>query len=256
MSSFLVLTLYAPLASWGDVTVGELRSSWDRPSRSAVLGLVAAALGIERSDQNAHDALDSGYGCAVRLHRVGGPLTDYHTVQTAAQTSLRRKQIHSRRDVFMAAGLKNLETLISRRSYRTDQLSTVALWSRPDARWPLMALVEALRRPGFVPYAGRKSNPLGLPLNPHVIEAETLAQAFIDYDAKPSLVAWACGHLQAASRRIEVSHDDCAMDGIQSGLVPLRKAFARDAGADRGRWQFKVRTVQVSVADDTPGGQT
>ena len=73
MTEFLLLTLYAPLASWGDIAVGEVRGSWDRPSRSAVLGLVAAALGVDRADQAAHDALDVGYGVAVRQDAAGAP---------------------------------------------------------------------------------------------------------------------------------------------------------------------------------------
>jgi len=60
MTAFLLASLYAPMASWGEITVGERRTSWDRPSRSAILGLVAAALGIEREDQDGHDALDGG----------------------------------------------------------------------------------------------------------------------------------------------------------------------------------------------------
>ena len=30
MTGFLLFTLYAPLASWGEIAVGETRGSWDR----------------------------------------------------------------------------------------------------------------------------------------------------------------------------------------------------------------------------------
>lgn len=86
---FLLLTLYAPLSSWGGIAVGEERNSWDRPSRSAVLGLVAAALGVARDDQASHDALDWGYGVAVRLDVAGSSVVDYHTAQSVAQASVK-----------------------------------------------------------------------------------------------------------------------------------------------------------------------
>ena len=47
---YLVMRLYAPLSSWGTVAVGEDRPTVNYPTRSAVLGLLGAALGIKRSE--------------------------------------------------------------------------------------------------------------------------------------------------------------------------------------------------------------
>ncbi len=44
MDNYLVFQLYAPLAAWGGQAVGQERPSDDHPSRSALLGLLAAAL--------------------------------------------------------------------------------------------------------------------------------------------------------------------------------------------------------------------
>ena len=57
MARFLTLTFAAPLASFGAIAVGERRPSWDRPGKSAALGLIAGALGLDRSDEDAHRAL-------------------------------------------------------------------------------------------------------------------------------------------------------------------------------------------------------
>ena len=107
---FLLLTLYAPLASWGEITVGENRGSWDRPSRSAILGLVAAALGLTRDDQHAHDRLDRELGYAVRLDAPGVSVIDFHTVQTANEANLRktfgRGRPTTRREVLSVAELR------------------------------------------------------------------------------------------------------------------------------------------------------
>ena len=242
MTEFLLLTLYAPTASWGDIAVGELRGSWDRPSRSAVLGLVAAALGIDRADQQGHDALEAGYGLAVRLERSGVAMVDYHTAQTATQ-AVAKKVPGQPRAALLAAG--EPETMLSWRTYRQDALATVALWARPGARWTLAQLGDALRHPGFVLYAGRKSNPLGLPLNPESVQADTLLGALLKRSSRIAALEWPTS-ARTDEAVAEVAHDPC--DGFESGLRALRRETRRDGGAHRGRWQFAERMVEIGVA--------
>jgi len=131
MTRFLLFTIYAPLTSWGDITVGEARGSWDRPSRSAIFGMVAAALGIDRTDQPAHDALDLGYGFAVRLDASGIPLVDYQTAQTIAASAIKKHRPATRAAMLSCA---DPETMLSRRWYRQDALATVCIWARDGAR--------------------------------------------------------------------------------------------------------------------------
>ena len=50
---FLVFQLQAPLAAWGDIAVGECRPTMAYPGQSALLGLLAAALGVRREDAEA-----------------------------------------------------------------------------------------------------------------------------------------------------------------------------------------------------------
>ena len=47
MGQHLVFLLHAPLGAMGGVAVGERRAGFDRPGKSAILGLVAAALGLD-----------------------------------------------------------------------------------------------------------------------------------------------------------------------------------------------------------------
>lgn len=241
MTEFLLFTLYAPLASWGDIAVGEVRGSWDRPSRSAVLGILAAALGIDRADQAAHDALDGGYGVAVRLDVAGVALVDYHTVQTVSQNAA-KGAIGAPRAEMLAAG--DRETILSRRTYRQDAVASVAVWARDGARWPLQSLAAALRMPCYVLYAGRKSNPLGLPVHPIVVAADSLAAAFSSRSELPPAIARLRSNPDQLSIS-EVSHDPC--EGFPSGLQALRREVRRDAAANRTRWQFAERVVEVGV---------
>ena len=56
------------------------------------------------------------------------------------------------------------------RDYRTDVAFAVAAWS-DEAPWPLSQVKEALLRPAFVLYLGRKSCPLAAPLGPRIVTA-------------------------------------------------------------------------------------
>lgn len=257
VTRFLLFTLYAPLASWGEIAVGESRGSWDRPSRSAVLGLLAAGLGITRDEQERHDALDAGYGVAVRLDAPGAALVDYHTAQTVAASAVKKHRPATRR-ALLAAGAP--ETILSRRAYRQDAVATVAVWTRrpepgrPAPRWTLDALAESLRRPAFTLYAGRKANAFGLPLGPRTHDAATLADALAWYagsrgmaDDAPVPARAAVGGVTSRLRPRAGWGRDVAFDDPREDVVPGfptdRRDVRRDAAAQRARWQFAERVV-------------
>lgn len=241
MRNFLLFTIYAPLASWGDIAVGEARGSWDRPSRSAILGLIAGALGLTRDDETAHGALDAGYGIAVRLDARGAPLVDYHTAQTVSASAVRRQAPATRGAALRAA---ERETILSRRTYYQDALATIAVWTRNEAHWPLDALAAALRSPRFTPYAGRKANAVGAPFAPHVVLASTIAEALAQRaDPVPSGIDGRLLRPRAGWGR-EVMHDICEFD---SGLGETRRVVRRDGSPDRSRWLFAERVAVVGV---------
>src|SRR4051812_16961130 len=143
----------------GEIAVGERRGSWDRPGRSAVLGLIAACMGLTRDDEEAHEALENGYGLALQVQNVGPLLPDYHTAQVPPA---RRGRRFATRAEELAT--RDLETILSRRDYRTEVFVLGALWRKAGARWSLLEVEEALLKPHYAPYFGRKSCPLMLPL--------------------------------------------------------------------------------------------
>lgn len=253
MTGFLLFTLYAPLASWGEIAVGEARGSWDRPSRSAVLGLLAAALGITRQDQDGHDGLDSGYGLAVRLDVSGTSLVDYHTAQTAAESEIRKafgKQRPSTRRAFLSVAERH--TILSRRELREDTLATACVWACEGARWPLEALKQALERPFFTLYAGRKANVFGLPLGPAIVEAETLSESFSLRRPAPNGIDLSPLKPPRESWGREVAHDPLPQ-GVASGLKKARTETRRDSSPQRARWQFSERAVTIGLLPEEAG---
>jgi len=75
----VLLRLEGPLQSWGTQGKYGIRDTDREPSKSGVLGLVGAALGMPRDD---HDLLGRlrELELAVRVDREGTVLRDYHTV--------------------------------------------------------------------------------------------------------------------------------------------------------------------------------
>lgn len=244
MTAFLTVTLYGPLAAMGEIAVGENRTGWPRPARSAVLGLLAAALGLRRDQEDAMAALDRAWGLAVRDDAPGRPFTDFHTIQVP---STRRGRTFATRRQELALPRHDLNTMISRRDYRADALYTVALWPRQDAD-PAPdphALAEALRRPVFAPYFGRRGCPFALPLDPQVVDAETLAEAFAARTPKePERKVRA--HLTAEGQTIAADQD-------APGLPPAeRRETRRDVPLSRRRWQFAERPVLIATLPTPP----
>ena len=237
----LLFTLYAPLGACGEIAVGERRMSWARPGRSAILGLVAAARGVERADEAAHRRLDAGLHYAVRTDAPGRPLMDYHTAQTPKARKGRTFAV--RREELETDGLN---TVLSTREWLADAFFTIALWARQDHAPDLAELAAALRRPRFVLYLGRKSASLGLPLNPEIVEADTFVAA-LDARQRTEEEQWVLQHAvgggAAARNAIACDHD---APGAPAAASIERR---RDVVVSRTRWQFADRLERVALRE-------
>ena len=131
----LLLRLAAPLQAWGDESKFETRRTLPFPTKSGVIGMLAAALGRSR-EEPADDLSALGFG--VRIDREGELLRDYHTVRTAKQS------------------------YITNRYYLSDAIFLVGLES--DDKAFLESLETALKAPAFPLFLGRRSCPPTLPL--------------------------------------------------------------------------------------------
>ncbi len=237
---FLLFTLYAPMGSFGEIAVGERRMSWVRPGRSAVLGLVAASQGIERGDEEAHRQLEAGLYYAVRTDAPGRPLIDYHTAQTPKARKGRR--FATRREELESDGL---HTVLSAREWRADACFTIALWPRVGQAVDLDKIANALRRPHFVLYVGRKSAPLGLPLNPEIVESDTFMTAFgaRHPNEEERKVLERIRIAGAPGGAIAFDHD------VPQASVETRVERRRDGVVSRRRWQFADRLERIVTSE-------
>jgi CRISPR system Cascade subunit CasD len=246
MRNHLLFQLYGPMASWGDVAVGEMRPTFNHPSKSAVLGLVAAALGLKRSDSKKQRALAGDYHFAVRLENAGVMLRDFHTAEVPSGKRL-PAHVQTRRDELNAVKHSD-NPVLSRRDYRCDARATICLWTADeDPRWSLSELAEELRAPSFLLYLGRKACPLSLPLHPKVVEAKSLREAFQQMpmdtftqslfdDKKPA--------------EVRFYWEGEGSEGFAEAQL-LDEVERRDQPMSRTRWQFARRTEKMaSVSSD------
>lgn len=229
---FLVFQLVAPMAAWGDVAVGQYRGSRDAPGESALLGLLAAALGIRRDDEAAHAALRDGYAFAVGTVDPGSLLRDYHTAQVPSRSDLKGRPHRTRRDE-LAMPKYALNTILSARDYRQGGTWIVAVQPLAGAPHELGRLERALREPRFTLYLGRKSCPPAAPLAPRVVDAES---------AHAAIAGWlqACG---SADSLRSLAWGDRTTAGAAAHLSVPRK----DRLIHRKGWLFGDRTEHVAL---------
>ncbi|KMQ49496.1 CRISPR-associated protein Cas5/CasD [Chitinispirillum alkaliphilum] len=248
---YLLFQCYAPLVSWGEIAIGKDRHSSRQPSKSAIIGLLAAAMGIRRDDVNAMDAIVNSVGFAVKMFSGGTVLKDFHTAQVPKTE--RKVFYHTRRDETNAPQEK-IKTVLSSREYRCDSLSVIAVWLN-GSTYSAEQLKQALQEPVFAPYFGRKSCPPAVPLNPEVLDADSIRDAFSRYKVVlPLPIA------DNASERAREYFDGYQLRALQernttyfwekcdhSGFEETHKTPRYDLPLSRKRWQFTCRDEYMTV---------
>ncbi len=231
MRQFLLFQLYGPMAAWGDVAVGEQRPSASHPSKSAILGLLAAAKGIRRDEEPLHRAMAAGYGFGVRVDAPGELLRDYHTAQVPPAKG--KAKFFTRRDELRNA---ELNTILSSRDYRVDGRYTVAVWVQgSEPPFTLQTLSEALQAPRLTPYLGRKSCPPAVPMCPQIVEESSLKSAF------SAAVFPDDDRLSCIGVPAQISYYWESLDGENAGMPASMVYPRRDQPLSRKRWQFSER---------------
>ena len=146
----LFLRLEGPLQSWGaQESKFVIRRTKEAPTKSGVIGLLCAALGIGRVEApNEWLPRLCGLRMGVRIDRPGIRWWDYHTVG-------------ARMEMRTAEGKTKSGALLSRREYLCDASFLVAL----QGDEALIEIIKsALQKPVWTLYLGRKCCPLSLPV--------------------------------------------------------------------------------------------
>lgn len=128
--STLLLRLSAPLQAWGVDSKFDRRDTQREPTKSAVIGLAAAALGLSRSDSRIAE-LGRCLRFGVRVEKEGLLLRDYQTAKGISPYVTQRYYLC---DAVFLAGLEGDDTLL-------DEIG------------------KALTRPVFPLFLGKRSCP-------------------------------------------------------------------------------------------------
>jgi CRISPR system Cascade subunit CasD len=136
MPHTLLIPLVGPMQAWGTRSRFSDRDTHREPTKSAVLGLICAALGRGRNQ-----ALDdlAGLRFGVRTDSSGTPQRDYQTAQATPSDNATLSIRHYLADARFLAGLESEDFAL------------------------LKTLADALRNPVWTLSLGRKSYPLSLP---------------------------------------------------------------------------------------------
>lgn len=149
MPNILLMRLNAPMQSWGISSRFSIRDTAKEPSKSGVIGLLCAALGISRDEANTANNPKfkklTELKMGVRVLSEGILQKDYHTAQEVAKAD---------------GGTKPTE--LSTRWFLADADFVIALKSE-DFEF-LNELQNALKNPRWQLFFGRKSFVPALPI--------------------------------------------------------------------------------------------
>jgi CRISPR system Cascade subunit CasD len=139
----LLLRLVGPMQSWGTTSRFDQRDTGKEPSKSGVIGLIAAALGIDRENWTDLEPL-THLSMGVRHDRPGVPRREYQTAGCAVTDS-----------IIKADGTLSKDGVVSQRFYLSDAAFLVGLEGR--SRPLLEQAHNYLQNPVWPLALGRKS---------------------------------------------------------------------------------------------------
>lgn len=208
--STLVLRLAAPMQSWGMSSRFTRRTTELQPTKSGVLGLLAAAEGRRRTDL-IEDLTSLRFG--VRIDQAGHVEQDFQTAHTADGSPLPLSHRYYLADAVFVAAVEGDDTLVG-------------------------ALHDAVRRPAFPLYLGRRAFP---PAGPVAVEvhSEGIEEVLRTHPWQAS---------KATRRRLGTRQQlDVAIDADPDGKMPPAGAVNTCADVpvsfDPARRRYGVRQV-------------
>ncbi|MGI6040235.1 MAG: type I-E CRISPR-associated protein Cas5/CasD [Eubacteriales bacterium] len=157
--STLLLRLAGPLQSWG-LDKFERRGTSRMPTRSAVVGMAMAAMGMKRDQEIPQGLLNLRFG--IRGDDEGVVIRDFHTVKQGKLDSITIESFERISDDNIALTYKRkinegeTSSYITNRYYLCDAVFLVGL--EGDEEY-LKQLEQAFLNPVFPLYLGRKSCP-------------------------------------------------------------------------------------------------
>ncbi len=179
----LALYLRAPMQSWGAYSKFGDRGTLNAPTRSGLLGLIAAACGIDKNDEATDRewlARAAKLSLAVLAFRRGDRMVDYHTVGARYD----KDNLWQKRMISVTSDGKPRGTDITHRDYLTDSVFGAFLSGDDDL---VAEMADGLANPVWGVWFGRKSCIPTEPILAGVFDSEAAAQEALAMRFRASL---------------------------------------------------------------------
>lgn len=245
MSHILFMRLAGPMQSWGVMSRFSRRDTGKEPSRSGVIGLICAAMGIDRADDGHPDlAKLSRAKLGIRVLRGGVLQSDYHTAQDVAIANTDRRKDGT---------YKTKDTELSTRFYLADADFIAAVQS--DDRDLLERVHAALKRPVWQLFLGRKAFVPSMPiyLKDDVAIAENTDLSSVLKDAVlPERLG-----ISISEKRLDI-HQRVVIevDNVTNTETVSGSEIRQDVPLSFAKRRFTVRRVHTTFAEKKEGGDT
>ena len=184
MQDFLIIKLQGAMQAWGGHTFEDYRPSHIFPTRSAIVGLLGACIGIDRADIQGRADLNASFELTVRADRRKVKTEYFGQIKEKTLTMQKMTDFHTVLDARKVDGSPRKDAIISRREYLCDAEFSLALEFRNNAIFSLEKVKDAIQKPHYTPSLGRRSCPIQCPLFKTVVSAENAQQALAKIEPK------------------------------------------------------------------------
>ena len=227
----LALYLRAPLQSWGASSKFGDRGTRDAPTRSGLLGLLAAACGIDKNDE-VHDrewlARAAKLSMSILAFRRGDRMADYHTVGGGFD----EKDPWRKRMIPISADGKNRRPNVTHREYLADSVFGTVVSGNDEL---VAEMASGVVNPVWGVWLGRKS----------CIPTEPILAGVFDSDeaAREALLARLRSSLERGGVKVAGKEGDGVAFSVMEAVPGEADETILDVPVSFARREFHARGI-------------
>ena len=232
--AYLALLLDAPLQSWGFASRFQRRATGLHPTKSGVIGLICAAMGLAKGSAEEREVLRK----LARLRMTGIAISRQVRQGSSGSNLLpvrRLEDFHTVLDTRRASGMMNRDAVITRRQYLLDARFGVILEGDRDL---LERATGALQDPRWGVWFGRKSCLPAAPICRGLFATQADAQEALIGDTP----------VEVFTVIAEVERFEAGTDSVPDQPV----SFGDGTSSGPEKRQFAVRRIRVSPGSGLP----
>ena len=230
-TAHLALLLDSPLQSWGSESRFQRRTTGLHPTKSGVIGLVCAAMGLAKGSTEERDMLPKLGELRMSSITIPRQQTNRWTDTTEELSVRRLEDFHTVLNTRRASGSMNPDPVVTRRQYLLD--ARFGLILKGD-RGLLEKVAAALHDPVWGIWFGRKSCIPAAPILRGLFATEAEVQRALIGDAP----------LEAFTTVTDVQRFELGTDSLSD--QPVSFGDGQSSGPDKR--QFAVRRIAVRPA--------